>query len=215
MSLAASSKTWHWDCGVCTFKNTYQPPKCEICGTLKSMVAEETIQMQRKMYAELKHEHKLLMQRCQQLEADNLRLRQQHPKQQVQRDVVDTSTNFTTAVANVVDLTNDSTSVAQSSDIVSMTQKRSRTSRYRSMSSIPHPPHSSISHLTQCPPIPLHRYHHVTTKLDVYLHLVPSSTGVVRRLRASPGNDSTRHAVMQLTAMHQNSCLSYTYEACS
>ena len=96
-----------------------------------------------------------------------------------------------------------------------MTQKRSRTSRYRSMSSIPHPPHSSISHLTQCPPIPLHRYHHVTTKLDVHLHLVPSSTGVVRRLRASPGNDSTRHAVMQLTAMHQNSCLSYTYEACS
>ena len=40
-------------------------------------------------------------------EAENLGLRQQHPKQQVQRDVVDTSTNFTTAVANVVDLTND------------------------------------------------------------------------------------------------------------
>ena len=77
------------------------------------------------------HEHKLLMQRCQQLEAEILRLRQQHPKQQIQRDVVDTSTNFTTAVANVVDLTNDSTSVAQSSDIVSMTQKRVLRKRLR------------------------------------------------------------------------------------
>ena len=166
--------------------------------------------MQRKKYAELKHEHKLLMQRCQQLEAENLRLRQQHPKQQIQRDVVDTSTNFTTAVANVVDLTNDSTSVAQSSDIVSMTQKRSRTSRYRSMSSITHAPHSSISHLTQCPPIPLHRYH-VTTQLDVHLHLAPSSTGVVRRLRASPGNDSTRHAVMHAAHCHAPELMSIIY----
>ena len=45
------------------------------------MVAEETIQMQRKKIAELKHERKLLIQRCQQVEAENLRLGQQLQKQ--------------------------------------------------------------------------------------------------------------------------------------
>ena len=180
--------------------------------------------MQRKQYAELKHKHMLLMQHCQRLEAANLRLRQQqHQKPQIQRYVVNTSTNVTATAANVVDLTNGSTSVAQSSDVVSMTQKRSRTSsRYRSISQHATSSSSSVFHLAsymiasyRLYSAASHRYDHGTTKLDVHLHLVPSSTGVVRRLRASPGNDSTSHAVMQLTVMHQNSCLSYTYAACS
>ena len=123
MSLAT---TWHWDCTACTFKNASQPPKCKICGTFKSMVAEENI---RQKYEELQRAHTLLMRRCKELEEEISRLRQQ---------------------SDGIDLTHGTSSVAQSSDRVSLTQKRGRTTtnRYRSIPTcIPHHTTSSSAGL--------------------------------------------------------------------